>query len=206
MGGLLFGYDWVVIGGAKPFYESFFGIADSAIEQGLAMTIALVGCMIGACACGWLADRIGRKWTISLGLAVTILGYVVMCFAAPTGVVVGQHGEFSFPVILYPVWIIKGIGMALVHNCSFPMVVELASAKSIGRFTGYYYAASMSAQTITPVLLGLLFNMTGAWHVLPKYSLVLIILSFTCFTVFVKNIRTKKVANRKGFEALDAGD
>ena len=57
MGGLLFGYDWVVIGGAKPFYELYFGIADSVSDQGLAMTIALIGCMIGACTCGWLADR-----------------------------------------------------------------------------------------------------------------------------------------------------
>ena len=56
MGGLLFGYDWVVIGGAKPFYELYFGIADSVSDQGLAMTIALIGCMIGACTCGWLAD------------------------------------------------------------------------------------------------------------------------------------------------------
>lgn len=60
-GGLLFGYDWVVIGGAKPFYEEYFCIADSASDQGLAMTIALIGCMIGACTCGWLADKIGRK-------------------------------------------------------------------------------------------------------------------------------------------------
>ena len=61
MGGLLFGYDWVVIGGAKPFYELYFNIADSPSSQGLAMSIALVGCMIGACTCGWLADKIGRK-------------------------------------------------------------------------------------------------------------------------------------------------
>ena len=60
-GGLLFGYDWVVIGGAKPFYEAYFHIADSAGDQGLAMTTALIGCMIGAMVCGTLADRLGRK-------------------------------------------------------------------------------------------------------------------------------------------------
>ena len=61
MGGLLFGYDWVVIGGAKPFYELFFGIADSPILQGVAMTTALVGCLVGAMVAGALADRYGRK-------------------------------------------------------------------------------------------------------------------------------------------------
>ena len=61
MGGLLFGYDWVVIGGAKPFYELFFGIADSPVMQGVAMTTALVGCLVGAMVAGALADRYGRK-------------------------------------------------------------------------------------------------------------------------------------------------
>ena len=61
MGGLLFGYDWVVIGGAKPFYELYFGIADSPLMQGVAMTTALVGCLFGAMVAGALADRYGRK-------------------------------------------------------------------------------------------------------------------------------------------------
>mgnify|MGYP000022463274 CR=1 FL=1 len=61
MGGLLFGYDWVVIGGAKPFYEVFFGIANEPTLQGLAMSIALAGCLVGAMVCGTLADRLGRK-------------------------------------------------------------------------------------------------------------------------------------------------
>ena len=61
MGGLLFGYDWVVIGGAKPFYELFFGISESPFMQGVAMTTALVGCLVGAMVAGALADRYGRK-------------------------------------------------------------------------------------------------------------------------------------------------
>ena len=61
MGGLLFGYDWVVIGGAKPFYEMYFGIGDNPLMQGIAMTTALVGCLVGAMVAGALADRYGRK-------------------------------------------------------------------------------------------------------------------------------------------------
>lgn len=61
MGGLLFGYDWVVIGGAKPFYELYFGIGDSPLMQGVAMTTALVGCLVGAMVAGAAADRWGRK-------------------------------------------------------------------------------------------------------------------------------------------------
>ena len=61
MGGLLFGYDWVVIGGAKPFYELFFGISDSPVMQGVAMTTALIGCLVGAMVAGGAADKFGRK-------------------------------------------------------------------------------------------------------------------------------------------------
>lgn len=61
MGGLLFGYDWVVIGGAKPFYELYFDIADNPSMQGLAMSIALLGCLVGAMVSGMMADRYGRK-------------------------------------------------------------------------------------------------------------------------------------------------
>ena len=61
MGGLLFGYDYVVIGGAKIFYEGFFGIGDNQLMIGLATSIALAGCMLGAVTVGALADRFGRK-------------------------------------------------------------------------------------------------------------------------------------------------
>ncbi len=169
------------------------------------MIMTIVGglaSVVGFATAGSIADRIGRKWTISIGLAVTFCGLVVMCFAAPSGRVVGANGEFAFPSLLFAVWAIKGFGMALVHNCSFPMVVELCSSKRIGQFTGYYYAASMSAQTITPVLLGLTLNATQAWRTLPVYASGLILLSFTVFTALVKNIKAKKLANVKGLEAL----
>ena len=158
--------------------------------------------VIGFAIAGGIADKIGRKWTISLGLAITFAGLVIMCFVAPTGKVVGERGEFAFPTLLYAVWVFKGFGMALVHNCSFPMVVELCSSKKIGRFTGFYYTASMSAQTITPVLLGLVLNATLAWRALPVYAAILTALSFCVFTTLVKNIKAGKVANVTGLEAL----
>ena len=61
MGGLLFGYDWVVIGGAKPFYEVYFNIVNSPSMQGWAMSVALLGCLIGATLAGMMADKYGRK-------------------------------------------------------------------------------------------------------------------------------------------------
>ncbi len=172
-------------------------------------TLIIVGgaaSVAGFATAGSIADRIGRKWTISAGLAVTVLYMIVMCFAAPTGRAVGERGEYAFPTLLFAVWAVKGYGMALVHNCSFPMVVELCSSKNIGKFTGYYYAASMSAQTVTPVLLGLVFRLTLAWSVLPVYSAILFALSCAVFVTCVKNIKARKLENVKGLEALGGED
>src|SRR5947208_10943118 len=60
LGGLLFGYDWVVIGGAKPFYESYFGLSSQQLI-GWANSCALLGCLIGSILSGSISDRLGRK-------------------------------------------------------------------------------------------------------------------------------------------------
>lgn len=173
------------------------------------MILTIVGgaaSVIGFATAGGIADKVGRKWTISIGLCISFLALLIMCFIAPTNTVSGVNGEYAFPAFLFVVWAIKGFGMALVHNCSFPMVVELCSSKKIGKFTGYYYTASMSAQTVTPILLGLVFNVTGKWRALPVYSMLLLVLSFAVFTALVKNIRANKALNVKGIEALGADD
>lgn len=172
-------------------------------------TLTIVGgaaSVVGFATAGRIADRIGRKWTVSCGLGFTLAGMLLMCFVAPTGRVTGTNGEHAFPALLFAVWAVKGFGMALVHNCSFPMVVELCSSEKIGRFTGYYYAASMSAQTITPVLLGLVLKGTMAWRTLPVYAGLLTAASFCVFTCLVKNIKAGKVANAHGLEALGGDD
>src|SRR3954453_16824622 len=65
LGGLLFGYDWVVIGGAKPFYERYFNL-DSPSLEGWAMICALIGCLLGAISSGPLSNRFGRKRLLTL--------------------------------------------------------------------------------------------------------------------------------------------
>ena len=165
-----------------------------------------VASVVGFATAGTIADKIGRNWTISLGLAITFAALIIMCFVAPTYTATGANGEYAFPSLLFGVWAIKGFGMALVHNCSFPMVVELSSSKTIGKFTGFYYTASMSAQTVTPILLGLVFNVTGKWRALPIYAVILTACSFAVFTSLVKNIRASRIENAKGLEALGGDD
>ena len=197
---------WFMADNAIGTYIGNYVIYYLNASSGATMYLTIIGglaSVIGFAIAGAIADRVGRKWTVSSGLALTVLAVVFMCFVTPTGRVVGQNGEHAFPAALYIVWLLKGFGMALVHNCSFPMVVELCSSKKIGKFTGYYYAASMSAQTLTPVLLGLAFRVTLAWRALPVYAALLYTLSCFVFTSRVKNIKAKKLENVKGLEALD---
>ena len=202
---------WFMSDNALGTYLSNYVIYYLGSVSSAASTLVIIGgvcSVIGFAIAGGIAEKIGRKWTISAGLMLTFLGLILMCFVFPTGIVKAgaEHGEFTFPKLLYVVWAIKGFGMALVHNCSFPMVVELCSSKKIGRFTGFYYAASMSAQTITPFLFSLILNATGTWISLPVYACILTLLSCTVFTSLVKNIKAGKVANVTGIEALGADD
>lgn len=196
---------WFMSDNAIGTYIGNYVIYYLKASSGATMILTLGGGLasaVGFMIAGGIADKIGRKWTVCSGLLISFLALLIMIFVRPTGRVVGENGEFSFPAVLYGVWALKGFGMALVHNCSFPMVVELCTSKKIGKFTGYYYAASMAAQTITPVLLGLIFVRTLAWGVLPVYSSILTALSALVFIILVKNIRIRKVATVSGLEAF----
>ena len=183
----------------------FYAMGAATSNTSMMVIAGGVASVVGFATAGFIADKIGRKWTISSGLALTFIGLILMCFIKASATVL-DSGMKAFPKMLLVVWIIKGYGMALVHNCSFPMVVELCSSKKIGKFTGYYYASSMAAQTVTPVLLGLILRASGAWRVLPVYATILTLASCVVFTTCVKNIKAKKTANAKGLEALGADD
>lgn len=120
MGGLLFGYDWVVIGGAKPFYERFFDIANAPYLQGWAMSSALIGCLLGATSSGWLSDRYGRKLPLITAAALFTISAI------------GTGAAFHFtPFILYR--LIGGVGIGLASAISPMYIAEIAPAKIRGK-------------------------------------------------------------------------
>lgn len=119
-GGLLFGYDWVVIGGAKPFYEAYFGITDPA-QSGWAMSSALVGCIFGALISGLLSDRFGRK----LPLAIAALTFVISAW--------GTAMATSFDAFIF-YRIVGGVGIGLASALSPVYIAEVSPAAQRGRF------------------------------------------------------------------------
>ena len=121
MGGLLFGYDWVVIGGAKPFYEQFFDIAHSPTLQGWAMSSALVGCLLGAIFSGFLSDRYGRKRLLILSAFLFVLS------AAGTGATDSFNNFILFRII-------GGIGIGMASNLSPMYIAEISPSAVRGKF------------------------------------------------------------------------
>ena len=121
LGGLLFGYDWVVIGGAKPFYEQFFHISGSANLQGWAMSSALLGCLLGSVISGVLSDRFGRKRLLIFSALLFVIS------ALGTGAA-NQYNIF----ILYR--ILGGIGIGLASNLSPMYIAEISPAAVRGKF------------------------------------------------------------------------
>ena len=121
MGGLLFGYDWVVIGGAKPFYEPFFGITGNPASQGWAMSCALIGCLAGALLSGWLSDRFGRKKLLILSAILFIIASL------------GTGSAGSFPVFIV-FRMLGGVGIGLASNLSPMYIAEVTPGNVRGGF------------------------------------------------------------------------
>jgi len=121
LGGLLFGYDWVVIGGAKPFYEVFFNITNSPYMQGWVMGSAILGCLLGVMVSGSMSDKYGRK-------PLMVVASILFTLAA-----VGTG--FANSIDLFIVWrIIGGVGIGIASNLSPMYIAEIAPSESRGKF------------------------------------------------------------------------
>jgi len=120
MGGLLFGYDWVVIGGAKPFYERFFDITNSPYMQGWAMSSALIGCLFGALSSGYFSDKYGRKLPLITAAALFTIAAIGT----------GSVNQFT-PFIIFR--LVGGLGIGLASAISPMYIAEISPAEMRGR-------------------------------------------------------------------------
>ena len=143
MGGLLFGYDWVVIGGAVKFYEQFFGLGGNPVLQGIATSAALVGCMVGALTAGALADRYGRKPL----LMVAAVLFTVSAIAT------GLFNDFWLFCIAR---LVGGVGIGLASAISPMYIAEVSPSDVRGRLV------SLNQMTI---VLGILAAQVANWAI-----------------------------------------
>jgi len=142
-----------------------------------------------------ISSKIGRRKAI-------LSGIVILATAFFSGIFINSS---SPELIMYPVFILAGIGWATINVNSFPMVVELAKGGDVGKYTGYYYTASMSAQIVAPILSGFLYDAFGMEYTFFIFGTVFVVFSFVTM-FFVKHGDSKPVAKKSALEGLDVGD
>lgn len=159
------------------------------------LMIAQAAAVIAYIPVGILASKIGRKKSILIGVALLTLAF----------------GSAIFIDSSSPSWLISllfalaGIAWATINVNSFPMVVELSKGGNIGKYTGYYYTASMAAQVVTPILSGAIMDSMGTMRVLFPYATVFVALSFVTM-LFVKHGDSRPETPKDKLEMLAGSD
>ena len=164
------------------------------MDYNTTLLLAQAAAIVAYLPAGIVASKIGRKKTILAGVIMLTSAFAIASFLRAGSSVLLMNVLFA----------LAGIGWATINVNSFPMVVEMCSGADIGKYTGYYYTASMAAQIVTPVLSGALMDMTGRMTILFPYAAVFAGLAFV--TMFFVRHGDAKPEAKRGLEALDTDD
>ena len=157
------------------------------------LLLANVAAIVAYLPVGFVSSKVGRKKTILAGVVMLFVAFFVGCFMTAS----------SPNWLMWSMFCLAGIGWATINVNSFPMVVEMCSGADVGKYTGYYYTASMAAQSLTPMLSGLFMDKVAKMSLFP-YASVFVAFAFVTM-LFVKHGDTKP-ESKKGLEALDIDD
>ncbi len=159
-------------------------------DYNLTLIIAQAAAIISYLPVGFIASRVGRKKTILAGVVMLTAAFTTAAFMSAESPTMLMNAMFA----------LAGVAWATINVNSFPMVVEMCSGGNVGKYTGFYYTASMAAQVATPMLSGLLMDRMGM-HVLFPYAAVFTALAFVTM-LFVRHGDSRPEA-KWGLEALD---
>ncbi len=163
------------------------------LDYNTTLLVANIAALISYIPVGIISSKIGRKKSILAGVTILALAFFIASFM--------RNGT---PLIIMTLlFVMAGIGWATINVNSFPMVVELAKGGDVGKYTGFYYTASMAAQTITPMLSGLLIDKISMTTLFP-YATVFVALAFVTM-FFVKHGDSKPEA-QGALESLAGAD
>ena len=157
------------------------------------LLLAQAAAIISYLPAGIVASKIGRKKTIMSGVVMLATAFLVASFMRADS----------------PLWLMNimfclaGVAWATINVNSFPMVVEMCSGGDVGKYTGFYYTASMTAQIVTPMFSGFLMDKMGMTVLFP-YATIFVALAF--ITMALVRHGDAKVEAKKGLEALDIDD
>ena len=184
---------WYIGYNAVTSKYSLYASSVLGMDYNTTLLLAQGAAIISYIPAGMVASKIGRKKTILAGVVMLTAAFAIAAFMRAGSSVLLMNVLFA----------LAGIGWATINVNSFPMVVEMCSGADIGKYTGYYYTASMAAQIVTPIFSGYLMDQMGMVVLFP-YAAAFVALAFVTM-VFVRHGDTKIVA-KKGLEALDIED
>ena len=164
------------------------------LDYNMTLIIAQAAAIISYLPVGIISSKIGRKKAILAGVVMLTTAFFVASFLRAGSPAMLMNCMFA----------LAGIGWATINVNSFPMVVELAKGGTVGKYTGYYYTASMAAQVLTPILSGFLMDTFGMRIVLFPYAAIFVALAFVTMS-FVKHGDNKPTA-KTGLEAFDVDE
>lgn len=137
-------------------------------DYNFTLIVAQIAAIIAYIPVGIVASKIGRRKTILAGITMLASAFFAANFITSS----------SPSILMYPLFALAGIGWATINVNSFPMVVELAKGGEVGKYTGYYYTASMAAQIVAPILSGALYDLFTMRVMFFAFGTVFVALSF----------------------------
>ncbi len=162
-------------------------------DYNLTLIIAQAAAIVAYLPVGMVASKVGRRKTIMAGVIMLATAFGAASFMRADSPAMVMNALFA----------LAGVAWATINVNSFPMVVELCSGGNVGKYTGFYYTASMAAQVATPMVSGLLMDKLGMGVLFP-YAAIFVTLAFVTMS-FVKHGDSKPEAKR-GLEGLDGGE
>ena len=186
------------------YAQKIWGIRDGSFS--LPLMVAQVAAIVMFIPVGMLASKIGRKKTILIGVALMIFAFGAAFFLGSNlfGVKIDlSEGIFTEPMfyLMAVFFAVCGIGWATINVNSYPMVVEMSKGSTVGKYTGYYYTASMAGQIATPFLSGLIMDEVGI-EALFAYAAVFMVLALVTM-LFVFHGDSKPVPKKDKLENFD---
>ena len=169
--------------------------AQNVLDKDATTTLLLanVAAIVSYLPVGMVASKLGRKKTILAGVAMLFTAFLGGCFMTAS----------SPSWLMTAMFILAGVAWATINVNSFPMVVEMCSGADVGKYTGYYYTASMAAQSLTPTVSGIFMDKIAMTSLFP-YAAIFVGLAF--FTMLMVRHGDSKVSAKKGLEAMDIDD
>ena len=161
------------------------------VSYTVTLLVAQAAAIVAYIPVGILSSKLGRRKTILIGITMLAAAFFAASFIK----------EGTPDIVMYILFCIAGIGWATINVNSFPMVVELARHGDTGRYTGYYYTASMAAQIVTPILSGFLIDKIG-WHTFFPYATIFVLCSFVTM-FFVRHGDSKPEQKASVLENFD---